>query len=61
MQFNKKTRSGGLFVISKFIIKIILIVFFLFIGVVLIAKIDFPAPKKKIEKVIPNENFKSIK
>ena len=61
MQFNKKTRSGGLFAIGKFIIKLILIVVVLFIGVVLIAKIDFPAPKKKIEKVIPNENFKTIK
>ena len=24
-------------------------------------KIDFPAPKKEIEKVIPNENFKIVK
>ena len=61
MQFTKKTSSGGLFAIGKFIIKLILIVVVLFIGVVLIAKIDFPAPNKKIEKVIPNENFKKIK
>jgi hypothetical protein len=27
----------------------------------LISKIDFPAPNKKIEKIIPNENFKTIK
>ena len=62
MQFTKKTSTGGLFLaIGKFIIKLILIVVVLFIGVVLIAKIDFPAPNKKIEKVIPNENFKTIK
>ena len=26
-----------------------------------INKIDFPAPKKEIEKIIPNENFKIVK
>jgi hypothetical protein len=26
-----------------------------------INKIDFPAPKKVIEKIIPNENFKIVK
>ena len=32
------------------------------IGVVfLLNKIDFPAPKKEIEKIVPNENFKIIK
>ena len=32
------------------------------VGIVfLINKIDFPAPKKEIEKIIPNENFKIVK
>ena len=32
------------------------------IGVVLIINsIDFPAPKKEIEKIIPNENFTIVK
>ena len=61
MQFTKKTSTGGLFAIGKFIIKLILIVVVLFIGVVLIAKSDFPAPNKKIEQVIPNETFKTLK
>ena len=26
-----------------------------------INKVDFPAPKKEIEKIIPNENFKIVK
>ena len=30
-------------------------------AVVLLNKIDFPAPKKEIEKVISNENFKIVK
>ena len=61
MQFIKKTSSGKLTAIGKFLIKVILVVFVLFIGVILISKIDFPAPNKKIEKIIPNENFKTIK
>ena len=61
MQFIKKTSSGKLTAIGKFVTKVILVVFVLFLGVILISKIDFPAPNKKIEKIIPNENFKTIK
>jgi cell division protein FtsL len=61
MQFTKKTSTGKLTAIGKYLIKIILVVFVLFIGVILISKIDFPAPNKKIEKIISNENFKTIK
>ena len=61
MQFTKKTSSGKLTSIGKFLIKVILVVFVLFLGVILISKIDFHAPNKKIEKIIPNENFKTIK
>ena len=61
MQFTKKTSTGKLSAIGKYLIKIILVVFVLFIGVILISKIDFPAPNKKIEKIISNENFKTIK
>tara|TARA_B100000427_G_scaffold246243_1_gene209279 strand:- start:15 stop:200 length:186 start_codon:yes stop_codon:yes gene_type:complete len=61
MQFTKKTSSGKLTAIGKFLIKVILVVFVLFLGVILISKIEFPAPNKKIEKIIPNENFKTIK
>ena len=61
MQFTKKTRSGKLTTIGKFLIKVILVFIVLFLVVILISKIDFPAPNKKIEKLIPNENFKTIK
>jgi len=61
MQFTKKTSSGKFTTISKFLLKVILIVFVLFLVVILISKINFPAPNKKIEKIIPNENFKTIK
>ena len=61
MQFTKKTSSGKVTAIGKFLIKFILLVFVIFLGLILISKIDFPAPNKKIEKIIPNENFKTVK
>jgi len=33
----------------------------LVIAIILIDRIDFPSPIKKIEKVISNENFKIVK
>ena len=61
MQFTKKTSTGKITTISKFLIKIVLVIFVLFLGIIFISKIEFPAPNKKIEKIIPNENFKTIK
>ncbi len=59
MQFIKKTSSTKniLGLIVKFalaFIAIVIVVFFL-------NRIDFPAPKKDIEKIVPNENFKIVK
>tara|TARA_B100001057_G_C22759562_1_gene915180 strand:+ start:18 stop:197 length:180 start_codon:yes stop_codon:yes gene_type:complete len=59
MQFIKKTSSSQS--IISFAIKLLLIVLIIFIGVFLLNKIDFPAPKKEIEKTLSNENFKIIK
>ena len=61
MQFEKKTRTGSLSGIVKLLIKVVLIFLVLLIAVILIDRIDFPSPIKKIEKVISNENFKIIK
>ena len=59
MQFTRKTSY------SKSIIGLLiklLIIATAFIGIVfLLNKLDFPAPKKSIEKIIPNENFKIVK
>ena len=60
MQFNKNTSSGKTNIIGliiKFIIGLVVILGIVF----LINKIDFPTPKKEIEKIIPNENFKIVK
>jgi hypothetical protein len=60
MQFNKNTSSGKTNIIAisiKSIIGLVVILGLIFI----INKVDFPAPKKEIEKIIPNENFKIVK
>ena len=59
MQFVKKTSSGKN--IISLIIKLALVLIVILGIVFLLNKIDFPAPKKQIEKIISNENFKIIK
>ena len=61
MQFYKKTRSSPLTGLGKILLKIIIIMLFIFIALILIDKIDFPSPNKKIEKIVPNENFRIVK
>ena len=59
MQFIKKTSSRTSIISLTIKFALILVVI---LGVIFfLNKIDFPAPKKEIEKVIPNENFKVIK
>ena len=57
MQFQRNTSIGKL----SYTIKLIVIVFILFLTLILLNKIDFPSPNKKIEKNISNENFKVVK
>ena len=59
MQFIKKTSSSRS--IIGIIIKLTLILFIIFLAIFLLNKIDFPAPKKEIEKIISNEKFKIVK
>ena len=61
MQFQKKTSIGKPTQVVKFLIKMIVILLILFFIFVLVDKIDFPSPNQKIEKSIPNENFKVVK
>ena len=59
MQFVKKTslRRNILGLVFK-----LALVFIVILGVIfLLNKIEYPSPNKKIEKIIPNENFKIIK
>jgi len=59
MQFIRKTssRTNILSLIIKLALALVVILGIVF----LLNRIDFPAPKKEIEKIIPNENFKIIK
>ena len=59
MQFIKKTssRTNILSLIIKLAIALVVILGIVF----LLNKIDFPAPKKEIEKIISNENLKIVK
>ena len=42
----------------KFAIKAGIIFFILILSIVVLSQIDFPSPNKKIEVILPNENFK---
>jgi len=59
MQFIKKTSSRTN--IIGLTIKLFLFLIVILGAVFILDKIDFPAPIKKIEKIIPNENFKIVK
>ena len=61
MEFQRKNNNS---IISKLrgpLVKITFIVIILVGFIYALGSIDFPAPNKKIEKIIPNENFKTIK
>ena len=59
MQFTRNTSSRKTY--TSLIIKLSLVLVVLLGVIFLLNKIDFPAPKKEIEKIIPNENFKIVK
>ena len=60
MQFTKNSSSGKASIIAmviKLILGLVVIIGIMFF----INTIDFPTPKKEIEKIVPNENFKIVK
>ena len=59
MQFYKKTSSRKSLI--GVTIKLTLILLFILGIVFFLNKIEFPAPEKNIQKVIPNEKFKIVK
>tara|TARA_Y100001958_G_C21095027_1_gene446925 strand:- start:758 stop:937 length:180 start_codon:yes stop_codon:yes gene_type:complete len=59
MQFIKKTSSRERLI--KFAVKITFVFVLAILAIYLLNKIDFPTPKKDIEKIISNENFKIVK
>ena len=59
MHFTRNSSSSK--TIVGLILKASIVLVLSFGGIFLLSKIDFPAPKKEIEKIIPNENFKIVK
>ena len=59
MQFTRKTSLSKS--VIGFLIKLILVLVVITGIIFLLNKVDFPAPKKTIEKIISNENFKIVK
>jgi len=61
MQFYKKTSIGSSVNPLKIIIKVIVILALILGILVVVSKINFPAPNQLIEKKIPQENLKIVK
>ena len=59
MQFTRNTSSSRN--AARLILKLGLVIVLFLVVIFLLSKIDFPAPKKEIEKIIPNENLKIVK
>ena len=59
MQFTRNTSSSRN--AARLILKLGLAIALFLVVIFLLSKIDFPAPKKEIEKIIPNENLKIVK
>ena len=60
MQFIKNTRKDKLFSVGL-ILKVLIAVVIIIFGFIFVNHVNLPAPIKKIEKILPNENFKKIK
>ena len=60
MQFTKNTSKDKILSLGT-ILKIIIAIFIIAFGIIGINQINLPAPVKQIEKILPNENFKTIK
>tara|TARA_Y100001935_G_C17059800_1_gene386166 strand:- start:447 stop:632 length:186 start_codon:yes stop_codon:yes gene_type:complete len=61
MHFYKKTSIGKSNNYIKLVIKIFLVFLLFFALLIMLDQINFPAPNKNIEKILPNETFKVIK
>ena len=59
MQFSRNTSFRKS--ILGLVIKLSFVMVVVITAIFFLNKIDFPAPKKEIEKILPNENFKIVK
>ena len=61
MEFQKKTSVSKSGYLIKILIKVALLFLMVLFLIVLVDKINFPQPNKKIEKIVTNETFKVVK
>ena len=61
MQLHKKTSIGKSNFLIKLLIKVSIACIVFFILLLLVDKINFPSPNKKIQKIVPNENLRTVK
>ena len=61
MEFQRKNNNSITGRLKGPLVKIIFIILILIGFIYALGSINFPAPNKKIEKIIPNENFKIVK
>ena len=61
MEFQRKNNNSIIAKLRGPIVKIAFILIIIVGFIYALGSIDFPAPNKKIEKIIPNENFKIVK
>ena len=59
MQFIRNTSSSKS--MTNLILKLGVVVLIFLGAIFILSKVDFPAQKKEIQKIIPNENFKVVK
>tara|TARA_B100001540_G_C15267803_1_gene400027 strand:- start:347 stop:532 length:186 start_codon:yes stop_codon:yes gene_type:complete len=61
MEFQRKNNNSIIGKLRGPLVKITFILIVLVGFVYALGSVDFPAPNKKIEKILPNENFKIVK
>jgi|TARA_B100000214_G_C23861480_1_gene578286 type IV secretory pathway VirB2 component (pilin) len=61
MEFQRKNNNSILGKLRGPLFKIAFILIILIGFIYALGSIDFPAPNKEIEKIVPNENFKIVK
>ena len=61
MEFQRKNNNSLTGRLKGPLVKIIFVTIVLIGFIYALGFINFPAPNKKIEKIIPNENFKIVK
>ena len=58
MQFQRKTRAGGISNLMKIFIKISFVFIILLLTIVLIDKINFPSPENEVKEDVTNQIIK---